>query len=105
MQSSKLRPATGERLRAHSETEIKQQQRGCSFFTTGSKRPTLNTECPTPKLQSDFEVGRSMFSLLLWGFCKKIEFSHFSEKFLKLFLSDLERTRKDRILNQKPINL
>jgi hypothetical protein len=39
------------------------------------------------------------------GTCKKIARPHFAEKFLKLFRSDLERTRKDTTLNPKTIQL
>jgi hypothetical protein len=45
-------------------------------LTAGSKRPTLNAERPTPKLQSDFEIERSMLGvrrflyILLWASAK-----------------------------------
>jgi hypothetical protein len=93
--------------------------RGCSLFTAEGKRPTLYAQRPTSNERIygyvRLEIGDlsrrspanagSVFSLLLWGIRDKVTRPHSSEKFLKLFRSDLERTGKNTTLSKKPINL
>src|SRR5438477_12221654 len=106
MQSSKPRPTTGERLRAHREIETRQHQRDAPFSQQEAnvQRSTPNVQRRNYNLTSRLSVRGWAFGVFFTFFCghpQRDPASSISKKTLKLYLSDLERTGKDRILNQK----